>query len=43
MRQGKDRFVMKILLYEVREDEKADIDRIAKELKVEVGRNGATW
>lgn len=40
VRQGKDRFVMKILLYEVREDEKADIDRIAKELKVEVVETG---
>lgn len=40
VRQGKDRFVMKILLYEVREDEKADIARIAKELKVEVVETG---
>lgn len=31
---------MKILLYEVREDEKADIARIAKELKVEVVETG---
>ena len=40
VRQGKDRFVMKLLLYEVREDEKADIARIAKELKVEVVETG---